>query len=220
MPPLPFIMGMKKLATLILTVICTLGLAQSEQKPVQISGMVITADSMAQNVPNAHVMVKTRKIGTITGGDGFFSLAVMPGDTITVSVIGFRKEELVISDTLKNKGYLARVVLKRDTTMLQEVTLYPWPTPENFKQEFLATNIPTTKEDIAMRNLALQELKARAAEMGYGADEIQRYAILMQEQNIYYNEQNQIYSDGGTAILGRLTDPFAWARFIKSLSDN
>lgn len=175
---------------------------------------------MAQNVPNAHVMVKSRKIGTITGADGFFSLAVMPGDTIAVSVIGFRREELVVSDTLRDKGYLARVVLERDTTMLNEVTLYPWPRPENFKQEFLATNVPTTKEDIAMRNLALQELKSRAAQMGYSADEIQRYAILMQEQSIYYNEQNQIYSDGGTAILGRLTDPFAWARFIKSLSDN
>lgn len=213
-------MGMNKLATFILTVFCSVALAQSQQKPVQISGMVITADSMAQNVPNAHVMVKSRKIGTITGADGFFSLAVMPGDTIAVSVIGFRREELVVSDTLRDKGYLARVVLERDTTMLNEVTLYPWPRPENFKQEFLATNVPTTKEDIAMRNLALQELKSRAAQMGYSADEIQRYAILMQEQSIYYNEQNQIYSDGGTAILGRLTDPFAWARFIKSLSDN
>lgn len=213
-------MGMNKLATFILSVFCGVGFAQSQQKPVQISGMVITADSMAQNVPNAHVMVKSRKIGTITGADGFFSLAVMPGDTIAVSVIGFRREELVVSDTLRDKGYLARVVLERDTTMLNEVTLYPWPRPENFKQEFLATNVPTTKEDIAMRNLALQELKSRAAQMGYSADEIQRYAILMQEQSIYYNEQNQIYSDGGTAILGRLTDPFAWARFIKSLSDN
>lgn len=211
---------MKRIFTLVALLFLGAAQAQEKREPVQISGMVITADSIAQNVPNAHIMVKARKTGTITGPDGFFSLAVMPGDTITVSVIGFKKERLIISDTLRDKGYLARVVLRRDTTMLDEITLYPWPRPEDFKREFLATNIRTTKEDIAMRNLALQELKARAAAMGYGAEEIQEYAILMQQQSIYNYGRDQIYSDGGTAILGRLSDPFAWARFIKSLSRN
>jgi len=190
---------------------------EKKPAPVQISGVVITADSLPRYIPYANVVLKKRKKGTMTNAEGFFSLPAMPGDTIEVSVVGFRKEYLAIPDTLENNGYLARVVMQRDTLMLEPVTLYPWPTPENFKEAFLATNVPTTQEDIAMRNLAIQELKARAKEMGFSADEVQDFAISMQNQAIYDYGSDQIWSDGGTAILGRLSDPFAWARFFKSL---
>ena len=201
--------------------LCLVGFAlwgqEKKPAPVQISGVVITADSLPRYIPYANVVLKKRKKGTMTNAEGFFSLPAMPGDTIEVSVVGFRKEYLAIPDTLENNGYLARVVMQRDTLMLEPVTLYPWPTPENFKEAFLATNVPTTQEDIAMRNLAIQELKARAKEMGFSADEVQDFAISMQNQAIYDYGLDQIWSDGGTAILGRLSDPFAWARFFKSL---
>ncbi len=191
--------------------------AQKTPQPLEISGVVLTADSVPQYIPYAHVLVKARKRGTMTSADGFFSFAAMPGDTLTVSCIGFKTEHLVVPDSLSDQGYLARVVMRRDTTLLEEVTLYPWPRPDEFQERFLATNVPTTQNDIAMRNLAIQELKARAEEMGYSAAEIQDYAIMAQNQSIYNYGQDQIWSDGGTAILGRLSDPFAWARFFKSL---
>lgn len=189
-------------------------------KPVQISGVVITNDSLPRYIPYANVVIKKRKRGTVSNGEGFFSLPAIPGDTLEISVMGFKTEKLYIPDTLEDKGYLARIVMKRDTLLLQPVTLYPWPTPENFQREFLATNVPTTQEDIAMRNLAIQELKARAAEMGFSAAEVQDFAISMQNQNIYNYGADQIYTDGGSAILGRLSDPFAWSRFFKSLKKN
>src|SRR5690606_37355153 len=125
----------------------------------QISGLVMTNDSIPQFVPYANILVKKRGLGTSSTTEGFFSFAVIPGDTIQFSSIGFRKEILVVPDSLTEKEYLARVILRRDTTMLQEVTLYPWPTPDRLKDELLATRVPTTEEDIAMRNLAIQELK-------------------------------------------------------------
>ena len=195
-------------------------LSAQSREPVQISGVVITADSVPQFIPYAHVMVEARRRGTMTGKDGFFSFAAMPGDTIVVSCIGFKRERLLIPDTLNDQDYLARIVMLRDTTLLEEVTLYPWPRPEDFQREFLATNVPATDEDIALRNLAIQELKERAAAAGYDATEIQDYAIMMQNQSIYNYGSDQIYSDGGTAILGRLSDPFAWGRFFRSLSRN
>ena len=136
-------------------------------KPVQISGIIVTNDSIPQFVPYAHVVVKRKNRGTISNAQGFFSMAALPGDSLRISTIGFRTEFLVIPDTLSQKEYLARVRLLRDTSLLEEVTLYPWPTPDQFKNSFLATRVPTTEEDIAMRNLAVQELKARAAEMGW-----------------------------------------------------
>ncbi|WP_417591741.1 carboxypeptidase-like regulatory domain-containing protein [Owenweeksia hongkongensis] len=191
--------------------------AQQFKEPVQMSGIVLSGDAEPQFMPYVNIVVKKRKRGAATNSEGFFSFAVLPGDTLLFSSIGFRTETLVIPDTLDEKEYLSRVIMNRDTTMLQEVTLYPWPTPEQFKEEFLATRVPTTEEDIAMRNLAIQELKARAAKMGYSAAEIQDYVIAAKNAEIYNYGRYNNYSGGGTAILGSLSNPFAWAQFFEAL---
>lgn len=207
----------------ILSLFFTIGLltavqAQDEQdQPIQISGIIITADSIPQFVPFANVIVKNKNRGTVSNSEGFFSFAALPSDTILISVIGFKREELVIPDSLTEQDYLARVVMHRDTTLLLPVTLYPWPTPENFKKEFLAMQLPTRDEDIAMRNLAIQELKDRAAEMGFSAEELQDFVIQQQQQSIYNYGRYQGFANGGTAILGSLTNPFAWAEFFQAL---
>ena len=188
-----------------------------EKQPVQLSGIVLTSDSVPQFVPFAHVVVKNKRRGTMTNKDGFFSFVALPGDTINFSVIGFKKEELLVPDTLSEKEYLVRVVMKRDTTLLEEVTLYPWPTPQQFNQEFLALRIPAKDEDIAMRNLAIQELKARASEMGFSAEELQDFMIQQHQTNIYDFGRYQGFSNGGTAILGALTNPFAWTEFFNAI---
>lgn len=197
-----------------------LGAQEKRTEPVQISGIVVTDDSLAQSIPYVHVLLKSRNGGTMSSGEGFFSFAALPEDTLIFSCMGFRKETLVVPDTLAQEKYLARVVMQRDTTMLDEVTLYPWPRPDQLQDALLSTRVPTTKNDIARRNLAMQELKQRASEMGYTPDEIQDYAIQMQEQSIYNYGRYQGFSNGGTAILGRLSDPFAWASFFNSLKSD
>lgn len=215
---------MKNIYLLLFLILATAGMraqvnngTTSKKQPVQISGIVMTADSIPQDIPNANVVIKSRAVGTTTDADGFFSFAAVPGDTVQFSMIGFKKERLYIPDTLTEKEYLARIVMKRDTTMLQEVTLYPWPTPDRFKEEFLKTKVPTTENDIAMRNLAVEELKERAAKMGYTPEEIQDFVIKAKNEDIYNYGRYNGYANGGSAILGSLTDPFAWARFFQAL---
>ena len=188
-----------------------------QDEPVQISGIVMTTDSIPQLIPFTHAAVPQRNRGTMADAEGFFSFAALPGDTVVFSSLGFRKEKLYIPDTLEQKEYLAKISMRRDTTLLEEVTLYPWPTPERFNQEFLSRRIPTTDEDIARRNLAIQELKDRASEMGYSPEEIQDYVIKSQEADIYNYGRYQGFGSGGAAILGSLSDPFAWAQFFEAI---
>ena len=187
-----------------------------ESKPVQISGLVLSGDSNPRPIPFAHVYIANGNSGTMTDKDGFFSLAAKVGDSLRFSCIGFRLEELFVPDTLSQKGYLARIMMERDTTLLEEVTLYPWPRPEHFKEAFMATNIPTTKNDIAMRNLAIQALQDRAAAMNLDPEEAKDLAIMMQNQSIYDYGRYQPFANGGTAILGALTNPFAWQELFQS----
>ncbi|MFN3952739.1 MAG: carboxypeptidase-like regulatory domain-containing protein [Thermaurantimonas sp.] len=192
--------------------------AQKGTKAIQISGVVITDDDIPQFIPNAHVLIRSRGQGTISGNDGFFSIAAMPGDTIIFSCIGFKREKFYVSPDLKDeKGFLMTVSLVRDTTMLQEVTLYPWPSRDRLYTELLAMRPQTTELDIAQRNLALESLKDRARAMGYDASEAARHVMRQQEQSIYnYNRYNGL-ANGGQAMLLQLSNPFAWLELFESL---
>ncbi len=192
--------------------------AQKDTRAIQISGVVITDDDIPQFIPNTHVLIRSRGQGTISGNDGFFSIAAMPGDTILFSCIGFKREKFYVSPELKDeKGFLMTVSLVRDTTMLQEVTLYPWPSRDRLYTELLAMRPQTTELDIAQRNLALESLKDRARAMGFDASEAARNVMRQQEQSIYnYNRYNGL-ANGGQAMLLQLSNPFAWLELFESL---
>ncbi len=213
-------MTLKHFYTIISCLVLSLGLsAQEEDKNpvIQVSGAIATNDSSRQFIPNANVYVKGRNHRTIlSGNDGFFSIAALPGDTIIFKHLSFKTEKLWVPDTLSGDSYLALVTMTWESYILQEVVLYPWPSPENLNRELLAMNLPTTELDIAQRNLAIQQLKERAEEMGYDAREIGNYVIKSQNYNLY-NQGRYYGANGGAALLGRLTDPFAWNEFFRAL---
>lgn len=207
---------MRKLLLAVFTLFLGFNALAQEQKPVQISGLVLSGDSIPRPIPYANVFISGVDRGTITDKDGFFSIPARAGDSIQFSFLGFKKEVLYVPDTLAKSAYLSRVVMERDTTLLEEVTLYPWPTPDQFKAAFLATNIPTTQNDIAMRNLAIQALQERAASMNLDPEEAKDLAIMMQNQSIYDYGRYQGQANGATAILGALSNPFAWQQLFQS----
>ncbi len=188
----------------------------SGQSVVQVSGVVLTQDSTLQTIPNARLWVAKRGTTTTTGDDGFFSITAVPGDTLKFRRFGFEEEQLWVPDSLHGKSYLATVFMRWNRIELDEVVLYPWPRPEDLNRELLRMEIETTQRDIALRNLAIQALKEKAAAMGMSSNEMQRYIIQAQEQQLY-NSGRYYGSNGATAILGRLSDPFAWAQFFESL---
>ncbi|CAI8301731.1 MAG: Uncharacterised protein [Owenweeksia sp. TMED14] len=189
----------------------------AQKQAVQISGVALTADSASNPIPNAKLQVKGRKLIAESGADGFFSITAIPGDSIFITRFGFKRTRLSIPDSLKGDSYIAVISMELSTTELNEVTLYPWPRPENLNRELLSMRIETNDRDIALRNLAIQSLKEQAKAMGMDAGEMQGYIMKSQAQNIH--DANRYYGTGGagTAILGRLSNPFAWSQFFNAL---
>ncbi|MFM8565529.1 MAG: carboxypeptidase-like regulatory domain-containing protein [Bacteroidota bacterium] len=186
------------------------------QSVVQVSGVILTRDTSLQTIPNARLWIQGRSTTATSGDDGFFSITAVPGDTLRFRRFGFEDERLWVPDTLDGKSYLASVFMRWNTVELDEVTLYPWPRPEDLNRELLRMRIETTERDVALQNLAIQALKEKAALMGMSSNEMQRYIIQAQEQQLY-NSGRYYGSDGASAILGRLSNPFAWAQFFQSL---
>ncbi len=182
---------------------------------IQLSGVVATGDTV-QPIPYATIYIPNRKIGTVTDYDGFFSMVVHKGDTLQFSSMGYVTNTFWVPDSLPKKHYSLVMTLPSDTILLPEQTVYPWPSKEQFKEFFLSMNMPTDDMDRAQQNMALETIRRQAETLGYDAQAMASYMNNYNSQQLY-NAGRYYGENGGQAILGALTNPFAWAEFFRAL---
>ncbi len=191
---------------IILNLIFALFLFAQEEKLIQLSGLVMTSDSL-QSVSYSSVLIKNVGRGTISDYRGFFSIVVTAGDTILFSSIGYSDEEYVIPSDLKETKYSVIQLLTRDTIHLPETMVYPWPTPEQFKKAFLSLNIPDDDLERARKNLERERLKELGDAMAMDANEAKDYYLRQQAASFYY---------AGQAPPMNIFNPIAWAQFFQA----
>ena len=175
-------------------------------KLVQFSGVVVTADSL-RPLPFSHIIVQGTRRGTVSDYFGFFSFVAEKGDVIVFSSLGFKKAYYRIPDTLSGHRYSLIQVMQKDTILLSETVIYPWPSPAQFKEAFLNLDPPTDDYDRAIRNLTLAELKERGEAMPMDGS--------MNYRNYINNVSNKLYY-AGQLPPNNLLNPIAWSKFIKS----
>lgn len=207
------VIGMKKWLWLLLLIFTVVGLrAQTDPKNddlIQFSGIIITGDSLVP-VPFVNVIIEESHRGTMSDVNGYFSFVAQKGDSITFSAIGFRKQGIVLPDTLTENKYSMIQILHPDTIELSEAVIYPWPTREQFREAFLALELPETDAERAARNLARADMISRMEAMP--ADGSENFKYQMQ------NYQNRIYYAGQAPPM-QIFNPFAWAKFIEAWRD-
>jgi len=205
---------MKKSLLILGFIIFLIGHAKTQTKPIknnynnliQFSGIVLDQDSLTP-IPFVAVMIKGTYRGTKTDYNGFFNLVVNPGDEIEFLSLVHKTRSYKIADSLKQKYYYAIQVLTKDTVKLDEVTVFPWPSKEDFKKAFLALDLNDTDADRADRNLGREDMTYM--ERNAGASSSENYKYMM--QNIY----TKVYTSGQQPSIS-LLNPVAWAKFIKA----
>ncbi len=200
---------MKKiLYVLLLNCLCFL--AVSAKDVIQFSGYVRDA-STGSVVPLCAVYIQNENRGTITGYDGFFTFVAGKGDTILVKSLGYKTFKIAIPTDLDATSFTKEITLDRETYELGNVTIRPLPTPAQLRQAMLNLNIPNN----------LQELAQNTIEQSILTDEISKKTNFDGKENFNQYVQSQVgyyYNRNGNQHPGiSLTDPFAWARFIKDI---
>lgn len=173
---------------------------------VQFSGVVVSADSL-KPLPFTHIIIKNTHRGTMADFFGFFSFVAEKGDLIEFTSVGFKKSYYKIPDSLSGSRYSLIQMMQTDTLLLTETVIYPWPTPDQFKQAFLQTRPPEDDYDRALKNLTLAELKERAAEMPSSGSMNFKNQIDLTTSRLYY---------AGQLPPNNLLNPLAWSQFIKA----
>lgn len=178
---------------------------QGKPHLVQFSGVVVT-DSLSP-VPFTNIMVKNTYRGTMSDVFGYFSFVAQEGDTILFSAVGFQRSQYVIPDSLTENKYSMIHVMSRDTIYLSEMTVYPWPSREQFREAFLNLRLPDDDLQLAMRNMSPAELVQRMESMPPDAYQSFQYQMAL--------DQTRLYWSGGTPQIN-LFNPIAWAQFLQA----
>ncbi|MGB3617528.1 MAG: carboxypeptidase-like regulatory domain-containing protein [Catalinimonas sp.] len=191
--------------------LCALGVRAQEATPepprvIQFSGLVVSGDEQ-YGVPGVHLYIPKAGRGTTTNAFGYFSMPVAPGDSVIISAVSFKRQYyLVADDTTQDISLI--ITLKSDTTMLPQVEIFPFPTEEIFKEAFLALELPETQNERMRKNLDENLLARMFYETGMDAG--------MNHTNFQNQQFDQMHNRSFVPTL-QLTNPFAWARFIKSV---
>ena len=184
--------------------------AVNGKEVLQFSGYVRDIETNAP-IPFCAVYIQNENRGTITGMDGFFTFVVGKGDTITAKSLGYKVFKIAVPGDLTASSFTKEVTLEREVIELKGVTIRPLPTPSQLRQAMINLNIPNN----------LQQLAQQTIENSIITDQISRNTKYDGKENFNQYVQSQVdyyYNRNGNQHPGiSLTNPFAWASFIKDI---
>ncbi len=182
--------------------------SQNDEK-IYLSGLV--KDNLGNNLPFVNIIIKNKRLGTISDETGNFSFFVHSNDTLLFSSIGYKKSFFIVPN-IKENHLEIKQVLKVDTIILPQANVLPWQNYEEFKHAFVHLYIPTDNIDRAYDNFALIERQLLADDDDMPASSGVGYHIYMQKH------YDKLYTNGQTQSI-KLLDPIAWAKFFKALEN-
>ena len=184
----------------------------SSKELVQFSGYVKDNETLA-GIPYAAIYIKQQNKGTITNPDGFYNFVAAKRDTILLKSIGYKTYTVIIPTDIDGTSYSKDLLLEREAYELKGVTIRPLPEPNQLRQAVLNLDIPNDLTELAQQTIANSILNDNFDKnMKYdGAENYNYYA--REQANYYYNR----FGNQRPGIS--LTDPFAWAKFVKSIKD-
>jgi hypothetical protein len=180
----------------------------SRDSVIQFSGLVVVEEAgELVPLPLTNILLKNSGRGTFTNMDGFFSIVAVKGEVVVFSSIGYESVEYVIPDTLKSNRYTIYQIMTRDTINLPETVVYPWPSREHFKIEFLALEVPDELQDRAESNLTASVMTKLRENLPSDGVETGSY---------YLKRQAESYYSFGQAKPMHILNPIAWSKFFKA----
>ena len=180
--------------------------AQGERKVITFSGIVVQGDS-AYGVPGVNIYVPKAGRGASTDYRGFFSMPTLEGDTVIVSAVGFQKQRLVVPRVI-DASYHVVINLKESTIMLAGVEVLPYSNEEQFKEAFVALNLPSKELENVEKNLSPTVIRNMAWAMPMDGSLNYKF---------YLNQQSSQMGNRNFATTIPFLNPFAWIELIKSI---
>jgi hypothetical protein len=173
---------------------------------VQLSGIIMTADSL-KAVQNASITIVGQNRGTITNDKGIFSIALLKGDKILITSVGFKDAVATIPSDIKGKQHSMIQLLVNDTNYLPVVIIRPKPRPDQFARDFINADVDDDALEIARRNNDAAKKRVLLETLPRDAREATNAALAKNAASYYY---------AGQVPPQNIFSPIAWGKFINA----
>jgi hypothetical protein len=173
---------------------------------VQLYGVVMTADSL-RGLPAVSIIVKGTGRGTLTNGQGVFSIVALKGDEIEFSCIGFQNRVTLIPKNLSGNQFSIIQLMINDTAFLPAAIIKPRPTREQFERDFVSAEVPDDNIEIARKNTDMATRRVLMRSLPNDGKESVNMNLAKSAQRYYYTGQTPPMN---------IMNPFAWGEFIRS----
>ena len=182
-----------------------------DRRAIQFSGQVFTEiKNELVPLPFVNIAIKGTSRGTFSDYEGFFSLVAREGETVIFSALGFEIAEYEVPPDLWSDHYTIFQLLTRDTILLPETVIYPWPSRKYFDIEFLAMDVSNELQRRAAENLSEEALARLRQDLPADGGEA---------TNLYFRQQSQSYYHQGQFRPMNILNPMAWKDFIEAWRD-
>ncbi|MEQ8413692.1 MAG: carboxypeptidase-like regulatory domain-containing protein [Imperialibacter sp.] len=149
---------MRQSGNLILTLLfavlfyCNSYAQSSPADSVLVIGQVLEDESYT-GLPFAHITVKNR--ATTTDFKGIFKVRVGKSDTVSVSYVGYKTQQLTIPKGLNSPVFETKLMLQKDTIMMENANVMVLPASiEKFKQAILTLELSDQEYRNVEKNMA------------------------------------------------------------------
>ncbi|MBL3656624.1 carboxypeptidase-like regulatory domain-containing protein [Fulvivirga sediminis] len=198
---------MKRKAGLIFAIllISSAVMAQKTANSVRVVGMVLHADNR-ESLPYVSVQIKGTMYGTSTDNSGYFTVFINPGDTLNFSSIGYNQGVFIMPFELHSDHYSLVQLMRKETVLLNEVVVFPWPSVDSFEKAFLDTKPKKGMEDL------VHEVKR----------DINKTVDENTKSDYYYDQMryNRLYELTGQMPPNNFLNPMRWSNFFRDLKED
>ena len=180
---------------------------------IQWTGVI--RNELLEPIPYAHVIVQKDWRATASDQQGMFTIITYPRDTLLVSCIGYKPRKIPVPNFsyLDSKHYIKDIILEEDIYTLSDVVVFPWKTYKEFKDAFMALNLPEDDLQRAYHNIAVMQEQIHSAIANRPASASANFRDLTNART------NRMMTYGHMYPTYAITNPLAWARFFQALRD-
>ena len=180
---------------------------------IQWTGVV--RNELLQPIPYVHIIVQKDFRGTASDPQGMFTIITFPRDTLLVSCMGYKPRKIPVPNISysDSKHYIKDIILEEDAIMLSDVVIFPWKTYKEFKDAFMALNLPEDDLQRAYHNIAVMQEQIYSAIANRPASPSANFRDMTTART------NRMMTYGHMYPTYAITNPLAWARFFQALRD-
>ena len=174
---------------------------------IQVSGLIV--DEAYKPVYGVAVISKKLKRGTVSERTGIYSIPSTPGDTILFRALGYKRYHTIIPASFEGRQCNVDIILDIDTISIQEVTILPWKTYNDFlkdmtKEKPVDPLIENMNDNLASIYVAMSN----------------QVGVRVTSEAGYRNAMGQNFNALATKNqypVNNLLNPFAWAKFVDGI---